>query len=50
MLDKRGVATDVPWAAAADRVVAVWRADGEYRVADVAAEELDDHARRQSDR
>ncbi len=40
MLDQRGVATDVPWAAAADRVVAVWRAGGEYRIAEVAAEEL----------
>jgi acyl-CoA dehydrogenase len=40
MLDKRGVAADVPWAAAADRVVAVWRAGGEYRIADVAAKQL----------
>jgi acyl-CoA dehydrogenase len=40
VLDKRGVATGVPWAAAADRVVAVWRAGGEYRIADVAPDEL----------
>lgn len=40
ILDKRGGATDVPWAAAADRLVAVWRAGGEYRIAEVAAEEL----------
>ena len=40
VLDKRGSAADVPWAAAADRVVLVWRADGGYRVADVATQEL----------
>lgn len=37
MLDKQGHATDVPWASAAERVVLVWRADGGFRVADVAA-------------
>lgn len=40
ILDKHGSATDVPWAGAADRVVIVWRGDGGYRVADVAAETL----------
>jgi acyl-CoA dehydrogenase len=40
MLDKHGVAADVPWAAAADRVVVVWRAEGQYRAADVATETL----------
>ncbi|MCV7092139.1 acyl-CoA dehydrogenase family protein [Mycobacterium interjectum] len=40
VLDKRGVATKVPWAASADRVVVAWRADGQYRVADVAPEML----------
>lgn len=40
VLDKQGLATAVPWAAAADRVVLVWRADGQYRVADVAREML----------
>lgn len=41
MLDKTGRATAVPWAATVDRVVLVWRADGQHRVADVAAGELD---------
>lgn len=36
MLDTQGSAAQVPWAASADRVVLVWRADGQYRVADVA--------------
>lgn len=40
MLTKQGYATEVPWAATADRVVVVWRADGQYRVADVGADEL----------
>ncbi|PJE17250.1 acyl-CoA dehydrogenase family protein [Mycobacterium sp.] len=40
LLDKNGHATDVPWAATADRVALVWRADGQYRVADVAAGQL----------
>lgn len=40
VLDKQGVATAVPWAASADRVVVAWRADGQYRVADVAREML----------
>ena len=41
ILDKHGRATDVPWAAAADRMVVVWRADGGFRVADVAVEDLE---------
>ncbi|OBK30542.1 acyl-CoA dehydrogenase [Mycobacterium asiaticum] len=40
VLNKDGLADDVPWAGKADRVVIGWRADGGYRVADVAAEEL----------
>ncbi|OBF06354.1 acyl-CoA dehydrogenase family protein [Mycobacterium sp. 852002-10029_SCH5224772] len=40
VLDKQGTATDVPWAASADRIVVVWRAEGGHRVADVAAEQL----------
>ena len=40
MLDKYGHATDVPWAAAAERVVLVWRAGGAYRAADVAVDRL----------
>lgn len=40
MLNKHGAATDVPWAAAAERVVVVWRADGQYRAADVATDSL----------
>lgn len=36
VLDTQGSAAQVPWAASADRVVLVWRADGQYRVADVA--------------
>ncbi len=36
VLDTQGSAAQVPWAASADRVVLVWRADGHYRVADVA--------------
>ncbi len=40
VLDRQGAATEVPWAAAADRVVVAWRADGQYRVADVAREML----------
>jgi acyl-CoA dehydrogenase len=40
MLDKRGEATDVPWAVTADRVVVGWRADGQYQAADVAADDL----------
>jgi acyl-CoA dehydrogenase len=39
-LGKHGVATHVPWAAAADRVVVGWRAEGRYLVADVAREML----------
>lgn len=40
VVDARGVATHVPWASTAERVVMVWRADGRYRIADVAAEAL----------
>ena len=40
VLDKQGVAARVPWAGSADRVVVVWRADGQCRVADVAREML----------
>ncbi|MEE3066052.1 MAG: acyl-CoA dehydrogenase family protein [Actinomycetota bacterium] len=40
VLDKRGAATQVPWAASADRVVLVWRSNGQHRVADVARETL----------
>ena len=40
MLNKQGFATEVPWAAGADRIVLVWRAEGGYRAADVAAEDL----------
>lgn len=40
VLNKQGFATDVPWAVGADRVVVVWRVDGQYRAADVAAELL----------
>jgi acyl-CoA dehydrogenase len=40
LLDDRGVATAVPWAAGADRIVVVWKTDCEYRVADVGVEAL----------
>lgn len=40
MLTKQGHATEVPWAATADRVVVVWRTEGQYRAADVAPDEL----------
>ncbi|MGD1241854.1 acyl-CoA dehydrogenase family protein [Mycobacterium seoulense] len=40
VVDAHGVATHVPWASMAERVVVVWRADGRYRVADVAADML----------
>jgi acyl-CoA dehydrogenase len=40
LLDDRGVATAVPWAAGADRIVVVWKTDYEYRVADVGVEAL----------
>lgn len=40
VLDRQGTATAVPWAASADRIVVVWRAEGGHRVADVAAEQL----------
>ncbi|HEY9314945.1 acyl-CoA dehydrogenase [Williamsia sp.] len=39
-LDDDGVATGVPWAWAADRVVVVWRAADGHRVADVEVGEL----------
>lgn len=40
VLDNRGTATEVPWAASADRIVVVWRAEGGHHVADVATEQL----------
>lgn len=40
VLDKRGGATAAPWAASADRIAVVWRAEGGHRVADVATEQL----------
>ncbi|MCV7435802.1 acyl-CoA dehydrogenase [Mycobacterium seoulense] len=40
LVDKHGVATHVPWASMADRVVVVWHVDRQYRVTDVAAEML----------
>lgn len=40
VLDNQGTATEVPWAASADRIVVVWRAEGGRQVADVAAEQL----------
>jgi acyl-CoA dehydrogenase len=36
-LDDRGMATAVPWATGADRIVVVWQTGDQYRVADVAA-------------
>jgi acyl-CoA dehydrogenase len=41
VLDEHGVATGVPWAACADRVVVVWSTGGTYRVADMATEALE---------
>jgi acyl-CoA dehydrogenase len=40
VLDAHGVATTVPWAGAAERLVVVWRKEGQYRVADIATETL----------
>lgn len=40
LLDDRGEASGVPWAASADRVVVVWLSGGEYRAADVAGGSL----------
>jgi acyl-CoA dehydrogenase len=40
LLDELGQATNVPWATGADRVVVVWQADGECRVADAEVDEL----------
>jgi acyl-CoA dehydrogenase len=40
VLDEQGVATGVPWAAGADRIVVVWNAGGEYRAADVGIDAL----------
>ncbi|MCV7136199.1 acyl-CoA dehydrogenase family protein [Mycobacterium hodleri] len=37
VLDDDGMSAGVPWARGADRIVVVWRVDGEYRAADVAA-------------
>jgi acyl-CoA dehydrogenase len=41
LLDEQMTATGVPWAAGADRIVLVWRSDGDYLVADVHSESLD---------
>lgn len=35
LLDDRGVASGVPWAASADRIMVVWPSGGEYRAADI---------------
>lgn len=40
VLDDGGCARDVPWAAEADRIVVVWRADNQYLVGDVAVADL----------
>jgi acyl-CoA dehydrogenase len=40
LLDDHGVATKVPWATGADRIVVVWEAGDEYRVSDVDATAL----------
>ncbi|MBJ8348373.1 acyl-CoA dehydrogenase family protein [Antrihabitans sp. YC2-6] len=40
VLDESGVARDVPWAAAAERIVVVWRQDGAYVVGDVPVRDL----------
>lgn len=36
VLDDRGAAASVPWAALADRIVVVWQSGGEYQTADIA--------------
>jgi acyl-CoA dehydrogenase len=41
LLNDHGVALSVPWAAATDRIVTVWRVDGEYRAADIATASLE---------
>jgi acyl-CoA dehydrogenase len=41
LLDELGVATVVPWASSAERIVLVWPAGGDFRAADVATEQLD---------
>jgi acyl-CoA dehydrogenase len=40
VLDDSGAARGVPWAAEADRIVVVWRADKRYLVCDVAVSDL----------
>lgn len=40
LLDDRGMAYDVPWAGAAERIVIVWQAGDGYYVTDVAAQSL----------
>ena len=40
LLDDRGVANAVPWAATADRIVVVWQAVGEHHAADVDVDKL----------
>jgi acyl-CoA dehydrogenase len=39
-IDDNGLATRVPWAAGADRIVVIWRTDGSYCMADVDAAAL----------
>jgi acyl-CoA dehydrogenase len=41
LLDDRGTASAVPWASGAERIVVVWRTDGQYRAADVESAALD---------
>lgn len=41
VLDHRGVAANVPWAAGADRVVVLWPTDSGYRLADVDPDSLE---------
>jgi acyl-CoA dehydrogenase len=41
LLDDRGTASAVPWASGAERIVVVWRTDGQYRAADVESTALD---------
>lgn len=40
VLDERGVATAVPWASHAGKIVVVWPHDGGYAVADIAVDAL----------
>lgn len=40
VFDERGLASDVPWASRAERIVAVWPRDGGHAVADIAADHV----------